>query len=255
MNVHRRHRPKHGFGRRGSATFRKFRPQRDGAARSGVLSGIRMKATARALLVLLVFGALVAGLAGYSVIRRGISTRAEPSGVEAIVARGMRRLATPRAGRERPNPVPKTPEVMDSALQHYADHCATCHANDGSGDTAIGRGLYPKAPDMRAVATQSLTDGELFSIIENGIRLTGMPAWGTGTPEGERDSWGLVHFIRLLPKLTSEEIERMEALNPKSPAEFKEEEEMRRFLEGEPTAGTSPAVSPPAASPHRKHRD
>jgi mono/diheme cytochrome c family protein len=255
MNVPRRHRPKQGFKRRGSATFRKFRPQRDGAARSGVLSGIRMKATFRALLVLLVLCAFVAGLAGYSVMRRGISARTEPSGVETIVARGMRTLATPRAVRERPNPVAKSPEVMDSALQHYADHCAVCHANDGSGDTAIGRGLYPKAPDRRAIATQSLTDGELFSIIENGIRLTGMPAWGTGTPEGERDSWALVHFIRRLPSLTPEEIERMEALNPKSPAEFKEEEEMRRFLEGEPTASTSPAGSPPAASPHQKHRD
>ena len=74
---------------------------------------------------------------------------------------------------------------------------------------------------MRATNTQSLTDGELFSIIEHGIRLTGMPAWGNGTPEGERDSWGLVHFVRRLPKLTPEEIERMESLNPKTPAQFK----------------------------------
>ena len=57
---------------------------------------------------------------------------------------------------------------------------------------------------MRAANTQSLTDGELFSIIEHGIRLTGMPGWGTGTPESERDSWSLVHFIRRLPKVTPE---------------------------------------------------
>ena len=74
--------------------------------------------------------------------------------------------------------------------------------NDGSGDTSIGRSLYPPAPDMRAARTQALSDGELFAIIENGIRLTGMPAWGTGTPEGERDSWALVHFIRRMPSLT-----------------------------------------------------
>ena len=43
-----------------------------------------------------------------------------------------------------------------------------------------------------------------------------MPAWGNGTPEGERDSWGLVHFIRRLAKLTPEDIERMEGLNPKT---------------------------------------
>jgi mono/diheme cytochrome c family protein len=129
----------------------------------------------------------------------------------------MRRWATPRAMRNRTNPVQPTPDVINQALGHYADHCSTCHANDGSGDTEIGRGLYPRVPDMRATNTQSLTDGELFSIIEHGIRLTGMPAWGNGTPEGERDSWGLVHFVRRLPKLTPEEIERMESLNPKTP--------------------------------------
>jgi mono/diheme cytochrome c family protein len=152
--------------------------------------------------------------------------------VEEVLARTMRGWATPRAVRERTNPVQATPEVVEGALAHYADHCATCHANNGSGDTEIGRRLYPRAPDMRAAPTQSLTDGELFSIIEHGIRLTGMPGWGDGTPESERESWALVHFIRRLPKLTDEEIQRMEALNPKTPAELKEDEDTRRFLEG-----------------------
>jgi hypothetical protein len=60
-----------------------------------------------------------------------------------------------------------------------------------------------------------------------------MPAWGTGTPEGEHASWALVHFIRRLPRLTPAEIVRMEALNPKSEAEFREAEEARRFLAGQ----------------------
>jgi mono/diheme cytochrome c family protein len=209
---------------------------------------VNVKAILRALLIVIVLMAVVAGAVGYAVVRRGFSARDEPSAIEETLARAMRRLATPRAERDRPNPVPKTPEVLESGLAHFADHCALCHANDGSGDSAIGRGLYPKAPDMRAARTQSLTDGELFSIIENGIRLTGMPAWGTATPEGERDSWALVHFIRQLPHLTPEEIERMEALNPKSPEEFREEEEMRRFLAGEDKAAPS---SPP---PHKGHR-
>jgi mono/diheme cytochrome c family protein len=169
----------------------------------------------------------------YSVARRGLSAHDEPSRIEAFVARAMRRLATPQAMRARQNPVRSTDVLAERALEHYADHCAACHANDGSGDTEIGRGLYPRVPDMRAAETQSLSDGELFSIIEHGIRLTGMPAWGTGTPEGERDSWGLVHFVRRLPKLSNEEIERMEALNPKTPAQLKVEEEARRFLEGD----------------------
>lgn len=209
-----------------------------------------MKATIRALLVLIVVGAVAGGAIGYTMARRGLSTRADASRVEEMVARAMRRLATPQAMRARQNPVQPTEAVLTDGMEHFADHCAVCHANSGSGDTAIGRGLYPKAPDMRAAATQSLADGELFSIIENGIRLTGMPAWGSGTPESERASWGLVHFIRRLPALTTEDIERMDALNPKTPAQFREEEETRRFLAGEQSAPPSPAPSP-----HKGHRD
>jgi hypothetical protein len=119
-----------------------------------------------------------------------------------------------------------------------------CHANDGSGDTEIGRSLYPRAPDMRAAATQDLSDGELFSIIENGVRLTGMPGWATGTAEGERASWALVHFIRRLPKLTDDEIARMEELNPKTQEEWREQDEARRFLAGEDAKPPAPAAAP-----------
>lgn len=195
----------------------------------------------RALVVLVLLAAVVAAAIVYSIARRGLATRAEPSRVEELLARSMRRLATPEAMRTRRNPVEGSQTVLTEALEHFADHCAVCHANDGSGDTAIGRGLYPKAPDMRGPGTQSLSDGELFSIIENGIRLTGMPAWGDGTEEGERASWGLVRFIRRLPALTAEEIERMEALNPRTPAEFREEEESRRFLAGEDAPPEKPA--------------
>jgi mono/diheme cytochrome c family protein len=191
------------------------------------------RATLRAFLWLMALVVLLGGAIAYSIVRRGLSAHDEPSRAEEVLARTMRRLATPRAVRDRSNPVRPTPEVIDEALEHYADHCASCHANDGSGDTEIGRGLYPRVPDMRASQTQSLTDGELFSIIEHGIRLTGMPAWGNGTAEGQRQSWGLVHFVRRLPQLTDDEIERMQSLNPKTPAQIREEEETRRFLEGE----------------------
>lgn len=51
---------------------------------------------------------------------------------------------------------------------------------------------------MTSPATQSLSDGELFIAIKNGIRLTGMPAWGGNTPEEGEETWELVHFIRHL---------------------------------------------------------
>jgi mono/diheme cytochrome c family protein len=212
--------------------------------RAGIAAGVAdVKAFLRALIVLVAIAAVVGGVVAYSIVRRGLSARAEPSRVEELVARTMRGLATPRRVRSMTNPVKRTQAVLTEGLEHYSDHCAVCHANNGSGKTEIGRGLYPPPPDMRAAATQELSDGELFSIIENGIRLTGMPAWGTGNAEGERASWALVHFIRRLPELTDEEISLMESLNPKSANEWREEEDARRFLAGED-------VRPPSAPQH-----
>ena len=168
----------------------------------------------------------------YSIIT-GLDARAHPGPIETRLARAVRSLAVPRAVRDRANPLEPSAEVLAEGMSHYADHCASCHANDGSGSTAQGRGLYPKAPDMRLAATQGLSDAELFYIIENGIRLTGMPAWGNGTPEGEQESWELVHFIRELPRLTAEDIKAMEAMNPRSLEEIRQEIEEERFLRGE----------------------
>ena len=86
-----------------------------------------------------------------------------------------------------------------------------------------------------ASATQDLSDGELFYVIEHGIRFTGMPGWGTGTAAGEQASWQLVHFMRHLPKLTPAELDAMKDRNPRSPQEIRLELEEERFLnEGAP---------------------
>jgi mono/diheme cytochrome c family protein len=168
-----------------------------------------------------------------------------PTAIERAIALTMRTLATPRAVRAATNPVKPSADVLEEGLAHFADHCATCHANNGSGDAEMGRSFYPPAPDMRAAGTQALSDGELFSIIEQGIRLTGMPAWGNGTPEGQRDSWGLVHFIRRLPSLTADDIARMESMNHRSPQAFRDEEEARRFLAGDDDVPASSRRSVP----------
>jgi hypothetical protein len=164
---------------------------------------------------------------------KGLSTREEPTAAERLVARATRRLAIPRDGRRAVNPVSFSPEVWAESRAHFADHCAPCHANDGSGQTEMGQRFYPRVPDMRLEETQELTDGELYWIIENGVRLTGMPAWGPGGGE-DLDTWKLVHFIRRLKDLTPEQLAAMKALNPRSPEEIREELDDRRFLAGEP---------------------
>jgi mono/diheme cytochrome c family protein len=176
----------------------------------------------------------VGGLLFLGTQANGFSARERPSLIERLAARRARAMALPAGAKERANPVPASPEVLAEARAHWADHCASCHANDGSGDVAMGKHMYPPSPDMRKSATQNLSDGELFYIIQNGIRLTGMPAWG-GSDHDAEDSWKLVHFIRHLPDMTMEERKQMEKLNPRSPEELKEEEEEEKFLKGEST--------------------
>jgi mono/diheme cytochrome c family protein len=172
---------------------------------------------------------IVAALVVVVMVRRGFSVHDDPSAVEAMLARTMRRWAVPASLRDLKNPVVATEAVMADARAHFADHCAGCHANDGKGG-GMGQRMYPKAPDMTLAATQSLSDGELFAVIENGVRLTGMPGFGNGTAESAEGSWGLVHFIRHLPRLTRQEIAEMEKLNPKSPAEWQRMKEEEEFL-------------------------
>jgi mono/diheme cytochrome c family protein len=190
------------------------------------------------------------GLAAFVFLQRsgGFSTRGQPSMVEHFAARAARHMAIPSAARNATNPIPFSPEVWSDARAHFADHCASCHGNDGRGQTEIGRNLYPKAPDMQLADTQNLSDGEIYWIIENGVRLTGMPAWGDGSGN-DADTWKLVHFIRHLSHLTSEQLNEMESLNPKTASELEEERQDREFLEGTDRATPS---APVAATHHHK---
>lgn len=195
----------------------------------------------------------VASATGWSMVRRGLSARDEPSFLETFVARRVRALAVPARARDAKNPLSPTPNVLADARGHFADHCAVCHANDGSGHTTIGQNLYPKAPDMRLEETQRLTDGELYYVIQNGIRLTGMPAWGHADDDRDEDTWKLVHFIRHLHALTPVQLKEMTKLNPKTPADIEEERQDEAFLRGGVTP-VAPGVTKPAPPAHsHKH--
>jgi mono/diheme cytochrome c family protein len=207
-----------------------------------------MRAVLKAFLLFVGVALVLATAGGLYVMSTGFSARPEPGRFETFAALTIRNLAISRQARGLSNPVERSPEVIASGREHFADHCASCHANDGSGNTTIGRGLYPRAPDMRLARTQDLSDGQLFYIIENGVRLTGMPGWGTGKPSGESASWMLVHFIRHLPELSERELEEMARLNPVPPDEVRQRMLEEQFLEG--GAAAPPPAAPPA-SPHK----
>jgi len=183
-------------------------------------------------IVAVVLVALVVAVAT-ALLHDGLSARATPTKFEIMVARNVRHLAIPSNARLAQNPLLDSPEDLRDAQLHFADHCAICHANDGGGQTMIGGGLYPKPPDLRLPETQNLTDGELFWIIENGVRFTGMPAFSNGGEHGGmQGSWKLVHFIRHLPHLTAAERIEMEHYNPKGPDDRAEEQQENDFLNG-----------------------
>jgi mono/diheme cytochrome c family protein len=192
-----------------------------------------------AVIILIVGGLALLGWFGYQSFTTGFSAKAEPNPLEVLMARQVRYLAIPLEQRNKPNPVPVTPEVLQDGLAHFADHCAICHANNGSGQTPIGKNVYPKAPDLRESPTQTMSDGELFWVIHNGIRFTAMPGWGEGDPEQDLDSWKLVHFIRHLPALTPQELETMKSLNPKSQHAADEEAAFDKFLQGDDSAAAT----------------
>ncbi len=205
----------------------------------------------RGTLLIIIGVALLAVAFGIviSILHDGLSARATPTRLEAVLARNARHLAIPSNARLAQNPVLESPEDLREARLHFADHCAICHANDGSGHSDIGDGLYPKPPDMRLPQTQNLTDGELFWIIENGVRFTGMPAFSSngGNHGGGQDSWKLVHFIRHLPHLTVAERLEMERYNPKGREDRAEEQEENDFLNG-----ATPKAKPESQNHHRE---
>src|ERR1043166_1084196 len=172
----------------------------------------------KVLTTLLAGAVVIAALAMWRIVQHGVSARDQPTAAEAAIAGTLRHFAVPRAARAMKNPVPLSDAVLAEGREHWADHCATCHGDDGKGNTETGRGLYPKVPDM-SDGSPDLSDGELYYIIANGVRLTGMPGWGDHDPA---ENWHLVHFIRHLPKLTPAELQSMR----------KEKESEEEFLSG-----------------------
>src|SRR5687767_9486458 len=127
-----------------------------------------MRAVLKAFLLLLTLTIILGAIGVWYFVNSGVSAKEQPGRVEEFIARNVRSLAIARRAKTLTNPVESSAEVIADGRAHFADHCAICHANNGSGKTTVGEGVWPKAPDMREASTQNLTDGELFWIIENG---------------------------------------------------------------------------------------
>lgn len=139
------------------------------------------------IVLLIIFGAM----------RFNLSALPEPGRLETRLADFSKNFLIRRAS---DHGIPPRPLDVKASIaaggSHYGLDCSVCHSDDGRGQTPLGQALYPRVADLTSKRVQSYSDRELFWIIKNGIRLTGMPAFGQ--VESPDHIWDLVNYVRTL---------------------------------------------------------
>ena len=141
---------------------------------------------------------LAAVLIAIALMQFNLSAQQEPGPVETAISNRAKRFFIRRASRHGipPRPVDLKTSVENGGT-HYGLDCSICHADDGRGQRQPGQWEYPRAADLTSKRVQSYSDEELFWIIQNGIRYTGMPSFAkVETPD---HIWDLVNYVRTLP--------------------------------------------------------
>lgn len=138
------------------------------------------------------------------------SARSKPSSLETRLANAAKDVVIPLESQNLKNPTPDTELTVAQGRQIFIAHCALCHSVDGHSQNPLGLAMYPPAMDLTSPHVQGWKDAELFWIINNGIRLTGMPGW-SGMLSSD-DIWKVTRFIHALPSLTPAEITRLTSL-------------------------------------------
>ena len=173
-----------------------------------------------------------------------------PSKMETKLAEFALDRAIGRRAPVKTNPFSK-PEDVRAGLVHYKSNCVVCHGAPGVDESELAQGLNPPAPDLTVPDMQKMRDGELFWVVSNGIRSTGMPAFSPTHKEDE--IWKIVAFVRHLPEITDEE---QKILRAGGEAEEHHHEASQAV---EPKAGEQPNPAeekaghthPPGTKPHK----
>lgn len=134
-----------------------------------------------------------------------------PSSIEKRLAGLALDRSIARRAPKTANPLKATPDVLGGGMGHYREMCVTCHGAPGVDASEAGEGLNPPAPDLTISRVQERTDGELFWLVQNGVRMSGMPAFGATHKEDE--IWKIVAFLRHLPEITAEEQKELRGRN------------------------------------------
>jgi mono/diheme cytochrome c family protein len=140
---------------------------------------------------------LVVVLIVIALMRFNLSALREPGSLETSVANWGTHFLIRRSSRHGIPPRPKdTQASVASGNTLYSSECGLYHGSDGRTSSPMGRWMYPRAADLTSEQVQGFSDQELFWIIQNGIRYTGMPAFGK--VESGDHIWNLVDYVRTL---------------------------------------------------------
>jgi mono/diheme cytochrome c family protein len=127
----------------------------------------------------------------------GCTANKPPSDGETSLANAAKDVTIPLEAGKMKNPLPETHEVVSQGQEVFLGSCAQCHGANARGDADLGRSMNPPAMDLSSTHVQHWSDAELFWIIQNGVRLTGMPSWKSSI--SDNDTWKLARFIHKLP--------------------------------------------------------
>jgi len=167
-----------------------------------------------------------------------------------VAAFTLARSVARRAPKEK-NPFAGSPEALKLGLAHYKENCVTCHGAPGVEESEAGMGLNPTAPDLTLPAIQNMSDGELYWVVANGIRMTGMPAFSL--THKKEEIWHLVTFVRHLPQISADEQKVLKAGSEEEEHHHEEETSPASPVEKPKAAGAAaptPHSHPPGAKSH-----
>jgi len=99
--------------------------------------------------------------------------------------------------------------MVMAGFRHYREMCVGCHLAPGVNSTEIRKGLLPEPPKLQK-AVEEWKPAELFWVIKNGVKMTGMPAWGP--THSDEKIWTMVAFLEKLPHMTAEQYKEMDKM-------------------------------------------
>lgn len=123
-------------------------------------------------------------------------------GVTYRVMTAVRDQSIKRQANDIATPELADPQKIHSGFKNFQSMCVACHNAPGQPPTELSKGLYPQAPNL-AQSAKTRSAAELYMIIKNGLKMTGMPAWEASHSGDE--IWALVAFIKTLPDVSDEE--------------------------------------------------